>query len=115
MYADRETASMAKAIGVTRQRRATQEEYNRAHGITPKTIEKAIAALAGSAQDDYVDVTKPAKKAKESDIPLEELPQIISAMKKEMFELSESLEFEKAAALRDRIKELEEIRLSLGG
>jgi excinuclease ABC subunit B len=115
MYADRETDSMKKAIGVTRQRRAAQEEYNRVHRITPKTIEKAIAALAGSAQDDYVDVTKPAKKAKESDIPLEELPQIISAMKKEMFELSESLEFEKAAALRDRIKELEEIRLSLGG
>ena len=77
--------------------------------------EKAIHALQGTAQDDYVDVTKPAKRAQESDIPLEELPQIISAMKKEMFELSEALEFEKAAALRDRIKELEEIRLSLGG
>jgi excinuclease ABC subunit B len=114
MYADRETDSMAKAINVTRQRRATQEAYNLRHGITPKTIEKAIAALSGSAQDDYVDVTKPAKKAKESDIPLEELPQIISAMKREMFDLSEALEFEKAATLRDRIKELEEIRLSLG-
>src|SRR3954464_8166334 len=115
MYADRETDSMAKAINVTRQRRATQEAYNRVHGITPKTVEKAIAALSGTAQDDYVDVTRPAKKAKESDIPLEELPQIISAMKKEMFDLSEALEFEKAATLRDRIKELEEIRLSLGG
>src|SRR3954464_9443032 len=115
MYADRETDSMARAINVTRQRRATQEAYNRVHGITPKTIEKAIAALSGSAQDDYVDVTRPAKKAKESDIPLEELPQIISAMKREMFDLSEALEFEKAATLRDRIKELEEIRLSLGG
>jgi excinuclease ABC subunit B len=114
MYADRETDSMARAINVTRQRRATQEAYNRVHGITPKTVEKAIAALSGTAQDDYVDVTRPAKKAKESDIPLEELPQIISAMKKEMFDLSEALEFEKAATLRDRIKELEEIRLSLG-
>jgi excinuclease ABC subunit B len=115
MYADRETDSMAKAIGETRRRRTAQEEHNRRHGITPKTIEKAIHTLAGTAQDDYVDVTKPAKRAKETDIPLEELPQIISAMKKEMFELSEALEFEKAAALRDRIKELEEIRLSLGG
>jgi excinuclease ABC subunit B len=115
MYADRETDSMKKAIDVTRQRRLAQEEHNRRHGITPKTIEKAIHALEGTAQDDYVDVTKPAKKARESDIPLEELPQIISAMKKEMFDLSESLEFEKAAAIRDRLKELEEIRLSLGG
>jgi excinuclease ABC subunit B len=114
MYADRETDSMKKAIGVTRARRATQEEYNRAHGITPKTIEKAIHALEGSAQDDFVDITKPAKKAKEIDIPLEELPQIISAMRREMFDLSEALEFEKAAAIRDRIKDLEEIRLSMG-
>jgi len=115
MYADRETDSMRKAITVTRARRATQEEYNRLHGITPKTIEKAIAALEGSAQDDFVDITKPAKKAKEIDIPLEELPQIISAMRREMFDLSEALEFEKAAAIRDRIKDLEEIRLSVGG
>jgi excinuclease ABC subunit B len=115
MYADRETDSMKKAIDVTRQRRVAQEEHNRRHGITPKTIEKAIHALEGTAQDDFVDVTRPARKAKENDIPLEELPQIISAMKREMFDLSESLEFEKAAALRDRIKELEEIRLSLGG
>ena len=114
MYADRETDSMRKAITVTRARRATQEEYNRLHGITPKTIEKAIAALEGSAQDDFVDITKPAKKAKEIDIPLEELPQIISAMRREMFDLSEALEFEKAAAIRDRIKDLEEIRLSMG-
>jgi excinuclease ABC subunit B len=115
MYADRETDSMAKAIGVTRARREAQEEHNRRHGITPKTIEKAIQALSGTAQDDFVDVSKPAKKAKETDIPLEELPQIISAMRREMFDLSEALEFEKAAALRDRIKELEEIRLSMGG
>jgi excinuclease ABC subunit B len=105
---------MKKAINVTRQRRATQEEYNRLHGITPKTIEKAIHDLEGSAQDDFVDVTKPAARAKQADIPLEELPQIISAMRREMFDLSEALEFEKAASLRDRIKELEEIRLSVG-
>ncbi len=115
MYADRETDSMRKAITVTRERRTLQEEHNRRHGITPKTIQKAIEALAGTAQDDYVDVAKPAIKARASDIPLEDLPQMISALKREMFDLSESLEFEKAAALRDRIKDLEEIRLSLGG
>ncbi|HZL17734.1 MAG TPA: excinuclease ABC subunit UvrB [Polyangia bacterium] len=115
MYADRETDSMRKAITVTRDRRAVQEEHNRRHGITPKTIQKAIEALAGTAQDDYVDLAKTAIKAKASDIPLEDLPQMISSLRREMFDLSENLEFEKAAALRDKIKDLEEIRLSLGG
>jgi excinuclease ABC subunit B len=115
MYADRVTESMRKAITVTRNRRATQEAYNTQHGITPKTIQKAIADLAGTAQDDFVDITKPGKRKKgETDIPLEELPQILSAMRKEMHELSETMEFEKAAALRDKIKDLEEIQLAVG-
>jgi excinuclease ABC subunit B len=114
MYADRETDSMRKAIGVTRERRAAQEEHNRRNGITPKTIEKAIAALAGTAQDDYVDVSRPAKEAAGEHVALEELPRTIAALRKQMLELSEALEFEKAAKIRDRIKDLEEIRLSLG-
>ncbi len=113
MYADRETDSMRKAISITRARREAQEAYNKLHGITPKTIQKAIADLAGTAQDDFVDLSRPLKK-KESDIPLEELPQILSAMRKEMHDLSEALEFEKAAAVRDKIKELEELQLAVG-
>jgi excinuclease ABC subunit B len=115
MYADRHTDSMKKAIKVTAERRAAQEEHNRRHGITPKTIEKAIAALAGTAQDDYVDVAKTAREAQANNVALEELPKTITALKRQMVELSEALEFEKAAAIRDRIKDLEEIRLSLGG
>ncbi len=115
MYADRHTDSMKKAIDVTRARRAAQEAHNKAHGITPKTIEKAIAALTGTAQDDYVDVAKTAREAQANNVALEELPKTITALKRQMLELSESLEFEKAAAIRDRIKDLEEIRLSLGG
>ena len=115
MYADRQTDSMKKAITVTRQRRSTQEAYNTEHGITPRTIQKAIQELSGTAQDDFVDLTKPLKKAKQTDIPLEEIPQILSAMRKEMFDLSEALEFEKAAAIRDKIKELEEIQLAVAG
>jgi excinuclease ABC subunit B len=119
MYADRETDSMRKAISETRRRREMQEAYNKQHGITPKTIEKAIQDLAGTEQDDYVDITKPSGKGKRQGapdgIPLEELPQIISALRKEMFDLSEALEFEKAAAVRDRLKELEEIQLAVEG
>ena len=115
MYADRHTDSMKKAIKVTAERRAAQEAHNKRHGITPKTIEKAIAALAGTAQDDFVDLAKTAKDAKDNHVALEELPRTITALKRQMVELSEALEFEKAAAIRDRIKDLEEIRLSLGG
>jgi excinuclease ABC subunit B len=115
MYADRHTDSMKKAIDVTRARRAAQEAHNKAHGITPKTIEKAIAALSGTAQDDFVDLAKTAKEAKAADVALEEIPKTITALRRQMLDLSEKLEFEKAAALRDRIKDLEEIRLSMGG
>jgi excinuclease ABC subunit B len=113
MYADRETDSMRKAITVTRARRQTQEAYNTQHGITPRTIQKAIADLAGTAQDDFVDLSRPVKRI-QSDIPLEELPQILSAMRREMHDLSEALEFEKAAAIRDKIKDLEEIQMAVG-
>ncbi|HXT97798.1 MAG TPA: excinuclease ABC subunit UvrB [Polyangia bacterium] len=115
MYADRHTDSMKKAIAVTLTRRAAQEAHNKAHGITPKTIEKAIAALTGTAQDDFVDLAKTAKEAQAADVALEEIPKTITALRRQMLDLSEKLEFEKAAALRDRIKDLEEIRLSMGG
>jgi excinuclease ABC subunit B len=115
MYADRHTDSMKKAIDVTCARRAAQEAHNKAHGTTPKTIEKAIAALAGTPQDDFVDLAKTAKEAKAADVALEEIPKTITALRRQMLDLSEKLEFERAAALRDRIKDLEEIRLSMGG
>jgi excinuclease ABC subunit B len=115
MYADRETASMAKAIGETRRRRALQEAYNKEHGITPKTIIKAIQDFSGTPQDDYVDLSKiqlPKGKGKKQ-VPVENIPALISQLKKEMFDLAESLEFEKAAALRDKIKELEQLQLAV--
>jgi excinuclease ABC subunit B len=115
MYADRHTDSMKKAIDVTRARRAAQEAHNKAHGITPKTIQKAIAALAGTPQDDFVDLAKTAREAKAADVALEEIPKTITALRRQMLDLSEKLEFERAAAIRDRIKDLEEIRLSVGG
>jgi excinuclease ABC subunit B len=118
MYADRMTDSMNKAITVTRARRATQEAHNAAHGITPKTIEKSIQELAGTAQDDFMDLSKaaatsPGKKKRRPDFPIEELPDILQALRKEMHAFSDSLEFEKAAAVRDRIKELEELQLAI--
>jgi excinuclease ABC subunit B len=115
MYADRETDSMKQAIEETRRRRALQEEHNRAHGITPRTIEKAVQDLAGTAQDDRWEPSKAIlpKKGKRALAP-DELPALIAQLKKEMFDWAEKLEFEKAAAIRDRIQKLEELQLDLG-
>ena len=117
MYADRMTDSMNRAITVTRDRRATQEAYNLAHGITPVTIQKAIQELEGTAQDDFLDLTtvdaKPGKRKKRPDFPLEEIPDILQALRKEMHQFSDAMEFEKAASVRDRIKELEEMQLAV--
>jgi excinuclease ABC subunit B len=116
MYGDRVTASMERAIRVTRERRTRQEAYNLEHGITPMTIQKAIQELEGTAQDDSLDLVKaarPGKKRARPDIPLEEIPDILRALRKEMHALSDALEFEKAAAVRDRIRELEEIQLAI--
>jgi excinuclease ABC subunit B len=122
MYADRMTDSMKKAMSETARRRKAQEEYNTAHGITPKTIVKAIHDLAGTPQDDFVDLGSavangPGRKKKRGavpEVPLEEIPDILAALRREMHNLSESLEFEKAAAVRDKIKALEEIQLAVG-
>ena len=115
MYADRETDSMKKAIGETRRRRKLQEEYNHEHGITPKTIQKAIQDLSGTAQDDRWDPSKAnlPKKGKRTVAP-DELPSLIAQLKKEMFDWAEKLEFERAAEIRDRIQKLEELQLDLG-
>jgi len=112
MYADRETDSMKKAIAETRRRRALQEAYNKEHGITPRTIVKAIQELSGTPQDDFVDMSSvqlPRKGRKP--VALDDIPKLITSLKKEMFDLAEALEFEKAAAIRDRIKELEQMAL----
>jgi excinuclease ABC subunit B len=105
---------MQRAIAITRQRRTMQEAHNRKHGITPKTISKAIQDLAGTVQDDFVDMGKLAlpKRGKRA-LPLDELPGIIARLKTEMMDWAEKLEFEKAAAIRDRIQELEQLQLEV--
>ncbi|MBN2575386.1 MAG: excinuclease ABC subunit UvrB [Deltaproteobacteria bacterium] len=115
MYAERETESMKKAIAETRRRRGLQEAHNRAHGITPRTIEKAIAELAGTAQDDRWEPRKAVlpERGKRT-VKVDELPGLIASLKKEMFDLAEKLEFERAAAIRDHIARLEELQLDLG-
>lgn len=101
MYADSVTKSMEKAIDETLRRRAIQMKYNEEHGITPKTIVKDVhEILEISSKDDTAD-RKSFKK-----LPKHERDAVIAKLEKEMRAASKLLEFEQAAYLRDKIKEL---------
>lgn len=99
MYADELTDSMEKAISETNRRRKIQMEYNEAHGITPQTIKKSIrdtikASIVEETQEEY---------HLDENTTMEEL---ITKLTDEMLKHAAAMEFEKAAELRDKIKEL---------
>ena len=102
MYADELTESMEKAITETNRRRCIQEKYNKEHGITPKTISKSIRETIKAT---IVEDISAEYKIKEN----EDIKSIISRLTDEMLEHAANMEFEKAAELRDKIKELEKL------
>jgi len=106
LYADRMTDSMKKAMDETSRRRAIQEAYNVANGITPESIIRPLEmSLAGVIDADYMDLTTEAEGMPEFKSQ-EELDAFIARMESDMREAAKRFEFEKAAKLRDRIKEL---------
>jgi excinuclease ABC subunit B len=108
LYADVETDSIRKTVAETTRRREVQAAYNVEHGITPQSIKKGISSLRDSIWEaDYV--TAPAEKS--VDIPLHEIASLLEAMRGEMREAAKALEFERAAELRDRIRDLEQEQL----
>src|SRR5712692_4462417 len=107
LYADKETDSMKTAMGETNRRRALQEAYNKEHHITPESIRKNIGDLLSSVYEaDYVGVPEVAETPEERYRTVEDLDKEIRALEKQMRESAKALEFEEAARLRDRIKEL---------
>ena len=114
LYADRRTDSIERTLEETDRRRATQERYNVAHGITPRSIEKRISSLRESIwEQDYVTVPT-AREKPEAEIPAHELATLIAGLRREMQGAAKALEFERAAALRDRIRALEDERIARG-
>ncbi|MBU4317705.1 MAG: excinuclease ABC subunit UvrB [Proteobacteria bacterium] len=106
MYADVITASMKVAMDETERRRKIQEGYNRKHGITPATIQKEITSIFSSVYEaDYVNV-EVVKEDMEKYQGLDDVDEMIRRMEKEMAKAAKNLEFEKAAQLRDRIRDL---------
>jgi excinuclease ABC subunit B len=112
-YADVMTGSMQGAIAETNRRRQLQLAYNTQHGITPESIKKDIQdVLASIYERDYY--TVPALRDEEIEyIPREEIPALAAQLDKEMRAAAKRLEFEKAAELRDKIRELEKRRLGI--
>jgi excinuclease ABC subunit B len=115
MYADKVTDSIRACLNETERRRKVQGRYNEEHGITPETIKKSIHDILASVYEaDYATVPV-VLKGMDTDVSEEELPVMIRKLKKEMKEAAKELEFEKAAELRDRIKELTDILIEMGG
>ncbi len=98
LYADKVTPSMAAAMGETERRRKIQDDYNKAHGIVPKTIVKSIRELIEIGQ-----VDKDEGKRGKRKLSGKEKDELIAKLEKEMKEASKRLEFEYAAILRDQI------------
>ena len=109
MYADVVTGSMRKAIDETNRRRTVQQEYNRRHGITPQTIQKAIAEpLAAVCEADYSTVPLVRESPGEEEaLEPAAVAERVAALRREMREAAKRLEFERAAEIRDRIRTLE--------
>ena len=111
LYADKETDSIRKTLAETDRRRERQLLHNKEHGITPKSVVKKIDSLRDSIwESDYVTVAKGDERP-EPEIPIHELPSVIEALRDEMTKAAAELEYERAANLRDRIRELEAERL----
>jgi excinuclease ABC subunit B len=106
LYADRMTESMRTAMDETERRRAIQQAYNDENGITPQTIIRPLdMALAGIVAADYTDYTDMADGLPEFASQLE-LDEFIGKMEMDMREAAKKFEFEKAAKLRDTIRDL---------
>ncbi|MFZ9886176.1 MAG: excinuclease ABC subunit UvrB [Myxococcota bacterium] len=126
LYADRMTDSMSAALEETQRRRRIQEQYNIEHGITPRTVTKAIRELApelGYVDGDYVELEELGRgrgrgrrkgRTDKDEVIVDDIPAMLQTLRNEMQEAARSLEFERAADLRDRIRTLEKRYLRAG-
>lgn len=105
MFADRMTDAMTAALGETERRRNKQIEHNKAHGITPETIIKAVKDISMGKKEGS---DRKKKKFDPNKVPKDEIKRIIDILEAQMDLASQNMEFEKAADLRDEIEMLRE-------
>lgn len=114
MYGDSITRSMKACLDETERRRIKQLAYNEEHGITPETVKKGMRTILESIEEkDYVTPVLTVAEAGEEYRSLKDIPKLVKKLRKEMLAAAKELDFEKAAALRDRVKKLEEQELAL--
>jgi excinuclease ABC subunit B len=118
LYADEMTGSMRRAIGETERRREKQREYNRAHGITPQGIKKAVAdIMEGALSPGAASAKRYARVAEElidyGRLGPGELAKKLAGLERQMHEHARNLEFEAAARLRDEIRHIRNENLGL--
>ena len=112
LYADTLTRSIQACVEETRRRREIQETYNDRHGITPTTIRKSLDNILSSIyESDYVTVPAAVAEDRESFRSVREIRGVIGELTKEMKGAAKNLEFERAAVLRDRIRELSKFEM----
>ena len=114
LYADRITGSMERAIGETERRRIKQEEHNKKHGITPAGITKSIMDVMGVGyeqrhQQHTLKVAE--QQAQYAHMSMKEISKEMDNLEKQMFKHAQDLEFEEAAAVRDKINQLKALSL----
>lgn len=110
MYADRMSDAMKEAIEETKRRRAIQEQYNAEHGITPKTIRKAVEDILVHQKEDAQENARQNLDLLKKTANLfnaKERKKLVDALKDEMMQAAERLDYEQAAAFRDEIAEIE--------
>jgi len=116
MYADAVTEAIRACLDVTRRRRKIQSHYNEEHGITPESIKTVIHEVLRSVYEaDYMTVPIAVSEEEAAYASEKELPVVIRKLKEEMRQAAKALEFEKAAVLRDRIRDLSKLMLEMGG
>jgi len=114
MYADKITGAIRACLDETQRRRAIQRKYNQENNITPESIKKAISSVLSSIYEaDYVTIPAEVQK-KIAPRQEEDLSALIVRLTREMKEAAKNMEFERAAELRDEIKELQKILLEMG-
>ena len=114
MYADTLTRSMQGCLDETERRRVKQLAYNVEHNITPETVKKGMRSILESIEEqDYSAVPLVTDLAEEYGGDLRQIPKLVKKLRREMLAAAKELDFEKAAQLRDRIKQLEDVELRL--
>lgn len=108
MYADKKTKSIEATLRITEERRAVQKAYNQKHGITPKTIQKAVQEVFALEMD-----TIEKEAGHKHHLSLEEVRKKIQLLEKQMRKKANELDFEEAARLRDEMKRLQKVEIAM--